>query len=152
MEERIYNAKEELKRVDHLIYVSLKYTRTADILMSVVERMMNAYEWMIEGLLHQLKKEKAIDEIPTIPGLKADLVKKHFEDDKRITDAIDFFLFLRKVKNSKYAAAHEYRRNVTMTVVVEQEQYDITIDSVMGYYKEILDFVEYIQDKFDDER
>ena len=28
MNEFIFNAREELKRVDHLIYVSLKYTRT----------------------------------------------------------------------------------------------------------------------------
>ena len=32
MKEALDNAKEELKRVDHLFYVSLKYTRTADMM------------------------------------------------------------------------------------------------------------------------
>ena len=39
MTENLENAKEELKRIDHLIYVTLKYTRTVDVLLSVVERM-----------------------------------------------------------------------------------------------------------------
>ena len=41
MIESLENAKEELKRIDHLIYVTLKYTRTVDVLLSVVERMVN---------------------------------------------------------------------------------------------------------------
>ncbi len=35
-------AKEEIKRADHLMYVSLKYTRTVDILKSIIERLINA--------------------------------------------------------------------------------------------------------------
>ena len=32
MNENIHDAKQEMKRVDHLIYVSLKYTRTVDVM------------------------------------------------------------------------------------------------------------------------
>ena len=30
---------EELKRVDHLVYVSLKYTRTVDVIRSIIDRL-----------------------------------------------------------------------------------------------------------------
>jgi len=36
MRESIENAVEELKRVDHSIFVSLKYTRTVDILVNIL--------------------------------------------------------------------------------------------------------------------
>ena len=51
MIESLEDAKEELKRVDHLIYVSLKYTRTVDVLRNVIERLVTASEFMITAML-----------------------------------------------------------------------------------------------------
>ena len=45
MKEALDNAKEELKRVDHLFYVSLKYTRTADMMRHLIERLINAFSF-----------------------------------------------------------------------------------------------------------
>ena len=42
MIETLENAKEELKRVDHLIFVSLKYTRTVDVLLNVINRIISS--------------------------------------------------------------------------------------------------------------
>ena len=41
MKDYLDDVKNEVKRVDHLIYVSLKYTRTVDVIRSVVERIIN---------------------------------------------------------------------------------------------------------------
>lgn len=49
MKEAITNAVEELKRVDHLIYVSLKYTRTVDVIRSVINRLIESYNAIIDG-------------------------------------------------------------------------------------------------------
>ena len=51
MKESLQDAKEELKRIDHLIYVTLKYTRTVDVFLSIIERMINSYEFIIDVLL-----------------------------------------------------------------------------------------------------
>ena len=40
--ESIDKAKEELKRVDHLFFVSLKYTKTVDVIKSLIDRLINA--------------------------------------------------------------------------------------------------------------
>ena len=45
-------AKSELKRADHLIFVSLKYTRTVDVIRSIIERLINRL--MVAG--HKGKK------------------------------------------------------------------------------------------------
>ncbi len=36
MTDYLDNAKNEMKRVDHLLFVSLKYTRTVDVIKSVM--------------------------------------------------------------------------------------------------------------------
>ncbi|MEK7201541.1 MAG: hypothetical protein AAB737_02820, partial [Patescibacteria group bacterium] len=62
MEDLIEGAKEDLKRADHSIYVTLKYTRTVDVIKNVIKRLINACDLaMIEALEH-LKKQKKIKE------------------------------------------------------------------------------------------
>jgi hypothetical protein len=51
MIEALDESKEELKRVDHLIYVSLKYTRTVDVLRNVVARLLAALDYALLSLL-----------------------------------------------------------------------------------------------------
>jgi hypothetical protein len=55
MKESLSEAFEELKRADHLIYVSLKYTRTVDVIKSIIERLINAYDDAIITLLDKSK-------------------------------------------------------------------------------------------------
>ena len=57
MIEAVTNAVEELKRVDHLIFVSLKYTRTVDVLRSVINRLIDAYGAIIEGILKEMEEK-----------------------------------------------------------------------------------------------
>ena len=70
MRESLDNAKEELKRADHLIFVSLKYTRTVDVIKSIVERLLNAFNLGIEALLIHAKGKGGTDTIPTIPKIR----------------------------------------------------------------------------------
>ena len=69
-------AKEELKRVDHLIYVTLKYTRTCVVIKNIIERLIIAFEAeFVQGLEYALKKKK-IKAIPESNRLKAELLSK----------------------------------------------------------------------------
>ena len=51
MKDTIEKAKEELKRADHLYYVSLKYTKTVDVIKSIIERLINAFDFTIDSLV-----------------------------------------------------------------------------------------------------
>jgi len=77
IDENIYDAREELKRVDHLIFVSLKYTRTCDVMRSIVERLISTYDFIYAALMTRLKDEKKITEIPRFPVEKAKIIKEH---------------------------------------------------------------------------
>ena len=146
MIEHVYLAGEELKRVDHLIYVSLKYTRTGDVLKSVVNRLVSAYEEMVTSVLHYLKEQKKITEFPKAPLQQAELIKQHMETDTKIKEALDFYLFLRKANLSSFTSQNEYRRNVTMTLNVEDKDVEVTIDVVLEYYKQTIQFFDYLRE------
>ena len=62
--EHFEESREELKRADHLIFVSLKYTRTVDVIKHIVERLINCIDFAFTGLLDELVENGKIEEIP----------------------------------------------------------------------------------------
>lgn len=146
MNELLNNVKNEIKRVDHLFFVSLKYTRTVDIVRSIIERMINALDFGIDALLEQAKKNKKIEKFPPSPKLKADLAKKLYSSDEKLIDFIDFYLLLRKIIKANYTRKEEYRRHVAMMSETEPGKYiEVNIDLLSEYYKKIKEFAEYLQ-------
>jgi hypothetical protein len=148
MRELLGEAKEELKRADHLIYVSLKYTRSVDVIRSVIERLINFYEIVIRGLLERAKEKKLIQRLPGSQGMQADVAKEVYKTDEEIFNYIRFYLLLRKMRHGKYTRAHEFRRNVTMTVTVDNQLIEVNIDIITEYYKRSLMFLDYVKEKF----
>lgn len=141
MLEAIENAKEELKRADHLMYVSLKYTRTVDVLKSIVERLINTFDFLVEALL----KAKGVKEVPKIPKLKVEAVKKCYSDVPSIQAYMDFYLLLRSVDRATFGRALEYRRHVTMTAHLDDKEIEIDIDIIEDYFHKVKEFVSLVE-------
>lgn len=137
MLEALENAKEELKRADHLMFVSLKYTRTVDVLRSILERLINAFDCGIEALL----KGKKVKEIPKIPKLKAETLKKCYADQPQLATFMDLYLLLRSVDRASFERTLEYRRHVTMTAHLDDKEIEIDIDIIENYFHKVKDFV-----------
>ena len=146
MEEFLFRAKEEMKRVDHLIYVSLKYTRTADVLHSVINRMISTYDELLGGFVHKLHEEGKIEDAPKYPNKRAEIVLEQFKENDQVTQNIKLYLLLKKIYNAEFSRANEYRRNVTLISHLDTENYDVTIDSVTEDYKRMQEFMEYIEE------
>ena len=149
MNEYIANVIDELKRADHIIYVSLKYTRTGDVLKNAVERLINALDFCILALANKLINENKISEIPIQPVKKAEIVKEHFSDDEEygeiISDFMDFYLLLRKINNAEFTSEREFRRHVAMIVEVDNKKIEINIDIITEYYHKIKELVDILK-------
>lgn len=129
-------ALDELRRVDHLVYVSLKYTRTVDVLKNTLARMIDCFQCIIDGLLNIAEKKGVIFEIPVAPGAKVTELRKLYTNNKELNDLISFYLFLRKLHNAEYTAAREFRRNVTMTATFPDGGVEeVNIDIISEYYE-----------------
>jgi hypothetical protein len=137
-------AKGELKRADHLLYVSLKYTRTVDVIRNIIERLINALEFVISDLLTYAKEKKMISEKPANIGLMCDALKKTFKDEK-IQEMVNFFLMLRRISRAEYKKSSEYRRHVSMSVILDEIIINISIDKIKEYYDAAVGFVEYAE-------
>ncbi len=149
MFEAMTNAVEELKRVDHLIYVSLKYTRTVDVIRSVINRIMDCYNAIIDGFLEKLEEDSKITEIPQAPMLKVQEIKKHYPDDEVLIKNLDFYIFLRQLYRADFERSGEFRKKVTMTSKVPGHgTLEITMVSVMEYYDQTKEFLHHVKDAY----
>jgi hypothetical protein len=145
MSESLHSAFEELKRADHLLYVSLKYSRTVDVIKSVIERLIACYDTSILALLEHFKEQKRIKDIPGSPIARAKMAKEMEANDKIITEGVDFYLLLRKISKADFTRAREFRRHVTMTVVVEGGTIEVNIDRIQEYFDQTKAFVTHIK-------
>jgi hypothetical protein len=139
MREAIENAVEELKRVDHSIFVSLKYTRTVDILVNILIRMVDCYEFLIQALLKYAYEHKMIGDIPSTPKERAVLIKEIFKEQE-VHDNIDLYLLLKAMLKSNYGRENEYRRHVTMKAIVAGREEIININIISQYYEYLTSF------------
>lgn len=150
MNELIEDSIEELKRVDHLIYVTLKYTRTVDVLLSIVERMINSYEIVVDAILVHAKETGKIEHISDIPIEKAKQVKRLY-DNEIITKNLDRYLLYRKLRRVKNVEkSNEYRRHVTMRAIVDNTIVELNIDNITEQYHDAKKFLEYITKRLEE--
>jgi len=146
MNEYLVDAKEELKRVDHLVYVSLKYTRTVDVIRCVLQRIISSYDCFIVALAEHAKDKKLIEDVPTTPGLKCDVLEKVFKDNEQIKEHLRFYLLLRKIMRLEYQKSREFRRHVTMTVKVDDALLEVNIDLLTEYYDKTKEFAGLVEE------
>ncbi len=145
MNDYLDEANEELKRADHLIFVSLKYTRTCDVLKHIIDRLINAVDFTFTAVLEHLKEKGELDELPTAPIPKANLIKEIYPDDEFLPEFADLFMRFRKISKADFTRACEFRRHVTMTVVVDEEVIKIDIDNITDYFKRTKEFFAHVQ-------
>lgn len=126
------DAGEEIKRADHLTYVSLKYTRTVDVLINTISRMIDAYTYLIDALLLYAQEKKNLQELPTSPLERGNLVKKLYPQQE-IQDNVDLFFLLRKIFRAPHTKDQEYRRHVSLTTVIDGREEIVNIDIITQY-------------------
>jgi hypothetical protein len=144
MNEHLENAVNELKRADHMIFVSLKYTRTCDVIKNIVERLISCYDAVFDYLIEELKEKKKIEEVPQARAKKVEILKEFFKGNKDYQNFIDFYLLMRKINKAEFTRRQEFRRHVTMTVILEEEGIvELNIDSIHEYYLKTKAFVDF---------
>ena len=144
MIDELYDAGNEAKRCDHLIGVSLKYTRTVDVLISILKRFISCIDFLMDALYVTAIEEKIIDEVPNSPVAKAKELKRVYKDQV-IQDMINDYLSFRRLVRSEYTKRNEFRRYVTMTVDYDGRIVEIDIDAVVDYFEKIKKYMEHIK-------
>jgi hypothetical protein len=138
-------ADEELKRADHLLYVSLKYTRTVDIIKSIVERLINTFDFSIEAMLMMLKDKGVVQTIPKSPGFRANIISDQYKAEPVMQDFLKFYSHLREISRADFQRSSEYRRHVKMTAMLDSGPVGVDIDKISEYYHKARVFAEFMK-------
>jgi hypothetical protein len=123
---------------DHLLYVSLKYTKTCDVIVNLLLRWKRMIETSIDKILEHAKKKKKIPSISTNPLGRIEQIKKLFKKDKNFLEVIELYEMFRKIKELRTERIGEFRKNVTLRVFYQGKEININLE-ILKEYAEMLE-------------
>ncbi len=126
---------------DHLFYVSLKYTKTCDVITNLLLRWAKMIETSIDKILEHEKKKKKIHSVPSSPIEKIDQVRKSFKKDSEFLEIIDMYEMFRKIRDLKTERIGEFRKNVTLKVFYRGEEISINLEKLKEYSDKLEKFI-----------
>jgi hypothetical protein len=135
--------RDELKRANHLLYVSLKYTRTCDIVKNAISRMVVAYELMFLLVMEKMKDDGKISSIPPLVIDRAEAMGKY---KRGIKEYIDNYLLLKEIDRASFERREEYRKGVTLIAKLSGGKFEIDIPKLMFHYEKSVEFVNLMEE------
>ena len=126
---------------DHLLYVSLKYTKTCDVIINLLIRWKKMIETSISEILKHAKKRKKISSVPTNPVGQIETIRKLFKKDSNFQEVIDMYEMFRKVEELRKERIGEFRKNVTLKVFYLGEEININLDKLKSYAEKLEKFI-----------
>lgn len=136
MEEVYYEVKSlqrNLNSLEHMIYVSCKFTRTTEMLCKVMEQMVATYEHFF-GIAYQVlfrENSQFKDASNKIQILTQMLVERGV-----VADLSEYYL-LKKLLISDFETMGEYRKNLSIIAFLDGEEYVITIAKLLDFYENL---------------
>ena len=114
------SSRGQFLRADHLFHVTLKYTRTGDVIKNTIRRLVLAMEF---AMGESLERKKAKD-IHELGPMRTEMMKKLMPKNKDVKHFIDFYNYLKKIDKGQFTIKEEYRKNVAL--VVDKEEISIS--------------------------
>lgn len=132
--EQIVGSYRDLKRhlnsIEHMIYVSCKFTRTTEMLKKVMETVVYGYEQFF-GVAYEMFSEGG-DCDHTVHD-KIQILKDGFLSKGASLDLSDYFL-LKRLLMSDFEGIGEYRKNLCMVSYIDGEEYVINMAKLLDFY------------------
>lgn len=131
------SARGQLLRADHLFHVTLKYTRTVDVIRNTIQRLMGALDFAI---IDALENNKA--EVPKLLRLRRGALKKLFPRNKIIKEILNFYELLEKIHKADYEVREEYRKHVTLIT----DFLEVDVELLKEYFEKTKEYVIFLQE------
>jgi hypothetical protein len=145
LEGKMEDIIQEKISADHLLYVSLKYTKTCDVIMNLLLRWRKMIDTALEKALEHANKKAIIQKIPENNIAKINELKKIFKKDKLVLNTLDFFLMLKKIENLRTERIGEFRKNVALKVIYRGEEILIDLEKLKEYADMLENFISSIK-------
>lgn len=126
---------------DHLMYVSLKYTKTCDVIINLLLRWKIMLELCLDKLVERAKKEKKWKPIPDAPRAKVVQLKKIYEKDKLVSEVLNMYELFRDIEGLEKVRESEFRKGVNLRVVYRGQTINVNLDKLKEYSNTLEKFI-----------
>ena len=126
---------------DHLLYVSLKYTKTCDVILNLILRWRRMIEVSLEHILIHAKQKKKIPKIPSSPLEKIMVARKIFKNDKNFIEVLDLYEMFRKIEDLKKERIGEFRKNVNLKIWYLGKEINVNLEQLKIYAEMLEKFI-----------
>lgn len=143
MPETLEKIMKEKISADHLLYVSMKYTKTCDVMINLIRRWKIMMDYSFDGLLGKAKKKKMIKKIPEAPKLKLDEIKRIFADSEEIMDAVEAYEMFRLIDTLRKTKEGEFRKGVCLRITYKFKEVAVNLEKLKEYSEILEKFINY---------
>lgn len=123
----------EKTSADHLMYVSLKYTKTCDVILNLIERWRSMIDISFDALIEKAVKEKKLPNLPESPKQKIEFMKKISKKLPATQETIPLYIFFRRVPGLEKEREGEFRKNVCLRIIEPNKSTDINLEKLKEY-------------------
>ena len=118
---------------DHLHYVSLKYTKTCDVILNLLARWKSMIELSFDALIEVGIKNKKIPKKPGSPKERVEFMKKYFKKSDNIQDVVPLYIFFKRIPDLNKTREGEFRKNVNLKIIEPRQTTEINLEKLDDY-------------------
>jgi len=134
----------EKTSADHLLYVSLKYTKTCDVMLNLLARWKSMIDLCNDAMLDKLKKKKSISAIPVAPKMRIIALRKALKKEEVVIEALDLYEFFKTVPDKQKSRENEFRKNVCLRII-DNKEVRIDMDKLKEYSEILERFIKFVR-------
>jgi hypothetical protein len=138
----------EKTSADHLLYVSLKYTKTCDVILNLLARWKSMIEMSFDAILDNGVKSGKVPAMPATPKQRIEDMKKYFVSNPAIQEIIPLYIFFKRVPELSKSREGEFRKNICLKIKLPNkevhinmeklDEYSVVVENFMNEVKKIL--------------
>jgi len=143
MSEELEKIIKEKISADHLLYVSMKYTKTCDVMINLIKRWKIMIDYAFDGLLEKAKKKKMIKVIPEASKLRIDAIRKIFKNSEEITTTLELYDMFRLIDSLTKTKEGEFRKGVCLRITFKWKEVAVNLEKLKEYSEILERFINY---------
>lgn len=126
---------------DHLLYVSLKYTKTCDVIINLLLRWKIMIELGIERLIEKAKKAKKWKPVSDAPRAKLLQLAEIYKKDDVISKTLELYELFRDVEKLEKVRENEFRKGVNLKVNYKGQTVNVNLETLKEYSQLLEKFI-----------
>jgi len=131
----------EKTSADHLLYVSLKYTKTCDVILNLISRWRSMIEMSFDAIIEKGVRQKKIPSKPNSPKQRIEFIQKYFKKEKAVQESVSLYIFFRRIPELNKTREGEFRKNVALKIIEPGKITEINMGRLKEYSEVLERFI-----------